>query len=74
MPCKFSRNPSYSVYELSGGDFDVPHEIGDWNVRGHAYEDMNMVGHGIDLHRLLFLVRDDAGDVFVEFVFVLLWN
>ena len=31
-----------------------------------------MVGHGIDLHRLLFLVRNDAGDVFVEFVLVLL--
>ena len=51
-----------------------PHEIGDWKVRAYAYKNMNMVGHGIDLHHLLFPLRDDAGDVFVEFILVLLGN
>ena len=72
LPCKFSRNPSFSVDEFGGIYFDVPYEIGDWKVRGYANEDMNVVGHGIDLHHLLFPLRDDAGNVFVEFRFVLL--
>ena len=71
MPCKISCDPSFSVDEFRGISLDVPYEIRDWKIRSDAYQNMDVVRHGVDLNQLLFPVRDDAGDVFVEFSFVL---
>ena len=37
-------------------------------------KDMNMIRHGIDLNDGLIFAVDDAGDIFVEFIFVWFWD
>ena len=67
LPHKFSRYPSLSVNESCGAYFDVSHQIREGDVGSQPHKDMNVVGHRVDLHHLLFFVLDKSGDILMEF-------
>ena len=74
LPHEFSGYPPFLVYESCGTRLDVSDQIRDSDVGGDADKDMDVIGHRVDLDDLLFPVGDDAGDISVEFGFVLFWD
>ena len=50
--------------------FNISYQIRDGNVRSDANKDMNVIRHRVNLNHLLLFVSDDAGNIFVEFIFV----
>ena len=63
-----------SVDELSRIRLNVFDQITDCDVGKDVDEDMDVIGHCIDLKDLLFPVCDDAGEISVNFGFVLVWE
>ena len=74
LPFKSPKNPSLLIDEFCRICFDVSHQIRYGGVWCYSNQDMDMVGHGIDLDDGLFFLFDDAHDIPVEFVFMLFWD
>lgn len=71
LPFKSPKNPLFSIDEFCRICFDVSHQIRYGGAWRYAHQNMDMIGHGIDLDDGLFFLFDDADDITVEFVFVL---
>ena len=74
LPLKFSDNPPLLIDEFRRICFDVSHQIRYSDVGRYANQDVDMIGHGIDLDDGLFFLSDDAHDITVELGFVLFWD
>ena len=74
LPFKSPKNPLFSIDEFCRICFDVSHQIRYGGVWCYAHQNMDMIGHGIDLDDGLFFLSDDAYDITVELGFVLFWD
>ena len=69
LPGKLAVRPDFSVDEVGGISFDIPYQIRKGRVGFHADEEVRMVGHGVDGDKLVSLVLDNPGHVFVKPLF-----
>ena len=72
LPTEPSWAPSLTVDEIRRVGFDFLHQVGDRHAGPEPEENMRVVRHAMNGEEFLPLVLDDAGDVFVEFLFVCL--
>ncbi len=71
LPRESPRHPALLVDVVGGARLDVADQIRQGDIRPQADQDMRVVRHAMDGDELLTLPADDAGQVFLQFLFAL---